>query len=209
MNIHCPPAREGELQAEMKRLASAPWAPQGHDALGRIPQEGFFYFHREVVGEQLSCTLCIRREKDGHWIVEAIVPDEYQPQKIPLEAYKKILNEFESQIAEPAAESVEGMTGIELSQYRLEDYFSQHSVGFLETFCHSSNGFGSHPSDQEKWMRFLIAAYDDGNEVHCDVFGNCLKTAQWWPEEGVSQLIREYDFAMRLLHQSGRTPDRD
>lgn len=204
MNIHFPPARESELHAEMKRLASAPWAPHPHDAFERPPQDGSFYFHRDVVGDHPSCTLCIRREKDGHWIVQAIVPDEDRPQQIPLEAYKAILNEFNSQIAEPAAEKVKGMTGIELSHYRLEDYFSQNAVGLLETFCHTSNGFGSHPSDQEKWMRFLIAAYDDGNDVHCDVFGNCLKTAEWWPEKDIPRLVREYDFAMCLLHQSGR-----
>ena len=207
MNIHFPPAREAALHAEMQRLATGPWTPQPHDAFNRPPQDGSFYFHRAVVGDHPSCTLCIRREKDGHWIVQTIVPDEGQPHQIPLAAYKAILNEFDSQIAEPAAQLVEGMTGIELSHYRLEDYFSQNAVGLLETFCQTSNqgDLGSHPSDQEKWMRFLLAAYDDGDEVHCDVFGNCLKTAEWWPEEDIRRLVHEYDFAMRLLQQSGRT----
>ena len=110
-------------------------------------------------------------------------------------------------IADPAAETVEGMTGIELSQYRLQDYVSPDTVGLLETFCATSNqgDLGSHLSDQEKWIRFLLAAFDDGNVVHCEIFGNCLKTAGWWPEEGIRRLVREYDFAMRLLEQSGRT----
>ena len=40
--------------------------------------------------------------------------------------------------------------------------------------------------------------------VLSSIFGNCLKSAKWWPEEGICRLVREYDFAMRLLKQSGR-----
>ncbi|MEM1228066.1 MAG: hypothetical protein AAGJ40_20440 [Planctomycetota bacterium] len=205
MNIHFPSVREADLLSEMQRIASAPWTSQPHDTFNRPPQDGYFYFHRDVVGDHPSCTLCVRREKGGHWIVQNIVPDEDQPQQIPLDAYKTILSEFESQIAEPAADSVKGVTAIELSHYRLEDYFSRRAIGLLETFCETSNGYGSNPSDQEKWMWFLIAAYDDGDEIPCDVFGNCLKTAKWWPEDGIPRLVREYDFSMSLLQHSGRT----
>jgi hypothetical protein len=209
MNIHFPPSREDELHEGMKLRATSPWAPQEHDALNRPPEDGSYFFHRDVVGDQPSCMLCIRREKDGHWVVHTIVPDRGQIRQIPLDMYKAILSEFESQIAEPATDAVEGMTAIELGQYRLEDYFSRHVVGLLETFCATSNqtDLGSHPSDQEKWIRFLLAAYDDGKNIHCDVFGNCLKSAEWWPEDGIRRLVREYDFAMRLLQQSGRSPE--
>jgi hypothetical protein len=120
--------------------------------------------------------------------------------------YKAILREFDSTIAEPAAELVDGMTAIEISQYRLQDYFSPRAVGLLEAFCLSSNqaDLGTHPGDQERWITFLLAAFADGNDVHCDVFGNCLKTAEWWPEAGISRLVHEYDFAMRLLEQLHR-----
>ena len=207
MNIHFPPARERELHAEMNRRATNPWEPQNHDAFNHPPQDGSYYFHRAVVDDQPSCTLCIHREMDGHWVVQAIVPDEGQPRRIPLDMYKYMLREFETQIAAPAAETVEGMTGVELSQYRLQDYFSPNTVGFLKTFCATSNqgDLGTHPSDQEKWICFLLAAYDDGNNVHCDIFSNCLKTANWWPEDGIRRLVHEYDFAMRLLQQSSRS----
>jgi hypothetical protein len=207
MNIHFPPAKESELYAEMKRHTRLPWTSQDHDAFNRPPKDGSFFFHRDAVNEDPSSTLCICREKDGHWVVQAIVPDEGQPNPIPLDTYKAMLTEFETMIAEPAAEAAGGMTAIELSQYRLEDYFSPTTVRLLETFCATSNqgDLGSHPSDQEKWMRFLLAAFDDANDVYCDVFGNCLKTAEWWPETGIHRLVREYGFAMRLLEQLGRT----
>lgn len=158
------------------------------------------------MNDEPAYTLCICREKEGHWVVQNIVPDEGQTSQIPLEVYKAILTEFESRIAEPAAESVKGMTGIEYSKYRLEDHFSPKAVGLLRTFCETSNAgdLGSHPSDQKKWINFLLTSYDEGKEIHCDIFGKCLKNANWWPEGGIPRLVREYDFAMRLLAQSGR-----
>lgn len=206
MDIRFPPAKEAELHEEMKRLASAPWSSQTHDPFGRPASSDRFYFHRDNVGDEPSCTVCIWRKELGHWIVLNIVPDEGQGHQIPINQYKKILTNFESEIAGPAAETIEGITSIDTSQYRLEDYFSPDAVKLLRHFCETSNqsDWGQHLSDQEKWMEFLLRVYDDNTDVHCDVFGRCLHTAGWWPEEGISRLVSEYDFAMRLLKQSGR-----
>ncbi len=206
LDIRFPPERENELHAAMIASAQAPWSPKDTDALDRPIEAGSYYFHRNVVDGAASCTLCIRREKPGHWVVQNIVPDEGQPAQIPLDQYKLLLREFDSLIAEPATNAVNGVSAIEFSQFRLEDYFSPRTVKLLEAFCGAANqaDLGSHPCDQERWLRFLISAYDDGHSVHCDIFGNCLRTANWWPDHGVPVLVHEYDFAMRLLQQSGR-----
>ena len=206
MQIHFPQTKETELYEKMKQLARPPWSPQQHNPFGKPADSDRFYFHRDNVGDEPSCTVCIWRKEPGYWIVVSIVPDEGQVTQIPINQYKNILTNFESEIAEPAAETIEGITSIDTSQYRLEDYFSRESVKLLQHFCETSNqgDLGTHLSDQEKWIAFLLQAYDDGNEVHCDVFGECLKTAKWWPEEGISILVSEYDFAMRLLRQSSR-----
>jgi len=206
MDIFFPQAREEELHEEMKRLARAPWSSQPHNPLGKPADSGRFYFHRDNVGDDPSCTVCIRRDKPGHWIVNNIVSDEGQVRKIPISQYKKILINFESEIAGPAAEYVEGYPSIGISQYRLEDCFSPEAVKLLKNFCETSNqsDLGTHLSDQEKWIAFLLWVYDDNSSVHCDIFGKCLQTAKWWPEKGIRILVNEYDFAMRLLKQSGR-----
>src|SRR5262249_29272199 len=202
MNIHFPPAREGELHEVMKRQAKAPWTSQSFNPFGKKPDDGHFYFHRDVMADDPSCTLCIYRKQPGHWIVSTIVPDEGQePNPIPVDRYKTILSEFDSEIAEPAASAVQGMSAIDISTFRLEDYFSPKSVERLRRFCITSNqsDLGTHLSDQEKWIAFLLCAYDEGKDVHCDIFGDCLRNAGWWPEIGLCRLVSEYDFAMRLL----------
>jgi len=202
MDIHFPAAQEAELLEAMKSNAesSALWQWQGHDPFKRAPENGKFYFHRDTNNQEPSCTVCLRRLDDGHIIVHTITPDEYG--EIPVNEYVQILNDFESQIAGPAAEALSGMTSIGTSKHTLNDHFSQEAVRLLELFCTTSNGLGSHPSDQEKWHDFLLYVYRNNEDVHCDVFGACLKAAGWWPEEGISQLVHEYDFSMALLSRS-------
>ena len=65
----------------------------------------------------------------------------------------------------------------------------------------------SHPSDQRKWIAFLLCVYRTQTEVDGDTFGACLKAKGWWPEEHIPALVDEYEFAMRLLGQAeGRIP---
>ena len=206
MHIRFPPAREAELHEKMKRLAKAPWSPQLYDPQGRPAVTGRFYFHRDIVNDEPSCTVCIWRKELGNWIVTNLVPDEGQINPIPIDHYKKILTNFESDIAEHAVGSVEGITSIDIDQYRLEDYFSREAVKLLQHFCETSNqtDLGTHLSDQEKWIAFLLQVYEDNSNVHCDIFRYCLQTAECWPKEGIRTLVSEYDFAMRLLEQAER-----
>lgn len=206
MNVHFPPSREAELHAEMMRCSIAPWTPQPFTPFGKEVQEGNYYFHLDVVGNDPSCTVCILRKKPGHWLVHAIIPDDGQPSPLTVYQYKRILSQFHVEVVEPAVNLVKGVAAIEMSISRLEDHFSPTAVELLQRFCSTSNqsDLGSHLSDQEKWIAFLVRVYDDSNDVHCDIFGDCLRNANWWPEAGISRLIREYDFALRLLKQSGR-----
>jgi hypothetical protein len=148
LDIHFPPAKEGELVKLMHKLAAAPWSPSRLDAMGREPTEGHWYFHRDRADVYPACTLCIDRTKPGHWYARNIVPDEGEGHQIPLVKYKAMLSEFEAQIAGPAAAEVEGMASIEFGVYRLEDHFSPQAVKLLEAFCLSSNqgDLGTHPS---------------------------------------------------------------
>lgn len=206
MDVYFPHAREADLLGEMTRNAAAPWSAMVVDALGRVPEPGAFYFHRDVIDGAPSCTVCMRRNEPGKFVVVNIVPDEGQGGQISIEDYKSIITDFDSKVAEPAALVVGGMTAVEISVYRLEDYFSPRSVELLKQFCGAANhgDLGSHPSDQDRWMAFLVSAYDERNDVHCDVFGACLKNERIWPEHGVRQLVREFDFSMRLLKHVGR-----
>jgi hypothetical protein len=204
MDIRFPPAQEAALLQAMKCETEPPWQWQAHDAFRRPPQPGTFYFHRDGLASDPPCTLCIRREAEGHLIVQAIVPDLGTVVEISVDQYVHILRDFETLIAGPAADALGGMTSIGTSTHTLEDYFSPKSLRLLENFCTTSNAtdLGSHLSDQEKWMDFLLQVFREDNLVHCDTFGGCLKAKGWWPESGIRSLVSEFDFSQRLLRQA-------
>jgi hypothetical protein len=160
IDINFPAARETELLEEMNHRSVLPWAPQGVDPHGRPREENRFYIHRDAVGDDSPSTICAYRKEPGHWQIVAVVPDEWFPNP-PVEAYLRILSAFDSEIAGPAAETVEGLSAMGTSQYRLEDHFSQTAIKLLERFCKTSNmsDGGHHLSDQEKWVDFLLCAY--------------------------------------------------
>ncbi|MBN1555449.1 MAG: hypothetical protein JXA11_11945 [Phycisphaerae bacterium] len=207
LNIYFPGTREEELHEKMKRLAKSPWYSQDHNTHGKPADNGFFYFHHDELGENPSCTLCIARSEPGHWTVTGIVPDKGQVNPIPCECYSRMLDDFNSNIANPAADTVDGMTSIDIHTFRLKDYFSPQAVKKLSHFCKSANqcDLGHHPCDQERWNSFLIQVFEDNKDIpSCDIFGDCLKTAKLWPEDDIPRLRKEYDFAMRLFEQYER-----
>jgi len=203
MDIHFPGIKEIALLEAMKSRANSPWQWQAHNTFGKPPDEGSFYFHRDKTNSEPPCTVCIHRIAPGHLRVQTIVPDAMKVH-IPADQYVAILNEFDSQIATPVTEALNGMTSIGTSKHTLEDHFSPEAVKLLEHFCTTSNvaDHGTHLSDQGKWMAFLLQVHRNNENVHCDTFGACLTAKKWWPEDGIRTLVDEYDFAMRLLEQA-------
>ena len=206
LDIRFDESKEAALLVEMTSRASAPWQWQEHDAFGRPPENGSFYFHRDQRDNEPPCTLCIRREALGHLVVHAVVPDANHVHEIPINQYVDILREFDTLIAGPAAETLNGMTSMDTSRRTLEDYFSPDAVRLLERFCKTANiaDGGSDLSDQEKWIDFLLHVHRKDQYVHCDTFRACLRAKKWWSEEGIPDLVHEFDFAMRLLRQADR-----
>lgn len=187
--------------------AVPPWTKQNRDAFGRVPKPGSFYFHRDKAGIEPPCTLCLTHEAPGHLVVRAIVPDAGTVSSIPHDQYLLILREFDEKIASPSVEKFDGMASIGTSTHTLEDYFSSKAITLLERFCTTSYGSGSDLGDQEKWIAFLLEVFRNGQYVHCDTFGACLEAKGWWQDDGIRDLVHEYDFAMRLLSQAKTSDD--
>jgi hypothetical protein len=76
----------------------------------------------------------------------------------------------------------------------LADYFSAESIELLELFCKTSNAstLGTHPSDQLKWMNFLLHVHRSRTNVSPDTFGALLEAEGWWPKRGIPTLVDEW-----------------
>jgi hypothetical protein len=202
LDIRFPESRKAELIEAMKSGAVPPWNWRPSESFNDPSVKDYLIFHRDRVGADPPCTVWLYPESPGKLTVANIVPDPKAVRdRIPIERYVSILRDFDCTIAEPAAAAVEGLTSMDTHQRSLEDYFPAESIRLLEWFCTTSNAGdgGTHPSDQAKWMSFLLSVHRSRTDVNCDIFGACLRAKQWWPEDGIPDLVHEYDFAMRLL----------
>lgn len=205
MDIRYPEGYEPSLAEKMVSRATGIWRKSG-SPVNRPIEDGQYFFHRDASGGIVSCIVCLNRSEPGHLVVVNIVPDKMGDQ-ISIDQYVTILQDFNSTIAEPAADEVGGMTSIDTSKRTLEDYYSKESLQLLEYFCKSSNGYGSHPSDQRKWRAFLLHVHRNEKErPHGDTLGRLLAATDWFPQDGIRNLAMEYNFAMELLDQFWLTP---
>jgi hypothetical protein len=211
MTIHFPESKEGDLIAALKGQATPPWRWEEKNALpDHLGDEGYVLFCREPVGTEPPYQVWLYHQTPGELVLTnifALGPME----GITRAQYTRVLEEFEKLIAEPAAACVGGLAAIDTQTRRPEDYFSPRAVQYLQLFCTTSNvsTLGSHPSDQRKWVMFLLQTYRDQvanqADVDCDTLGECLRAKGWWPEEDIPRLVQEYDLAMVLLRAYEQT----
>ncbi|GCD56588.1 hypothetical protein [Acetobacter pasteurianus] len=87
------------------------------------------------------------------------------------------------------------------SAFDLLDYLSEESKKRLELFSHEANkSTGSaHPSDNERWLAFIIQSHLDGKIIPTDSLKRWLIEEEGWQPEIVSDLVIEYEQGLSLL----------
>jgi hypothetical protein len=109
LTIRFPEHKETDLIAALTARAAPPWRRQEIDAFRCPGLDDHIAFHHDRVGDDPSCTLWIYRQP-GNFEVVNIVPDEPTSDRISIDQYVRILHDFDQAIADPAAESVGGMS---------------------------------------------------------------------------------------------------
>jgi hypothetical protein len=204
LDIYFPNDQESRLIDAMKKRANGQWQWRPHGPGTQSVKDGQYFFHRVADKLAPASTLYLARKAPGHLWVPCFTSDTTDAQ-IPWGNLPGMIQDFCTQIADPAANIVDGYCSVGTSTHTLEDYFSSESIALLQGFCTSSNAgdLGTHPRDQERWMAFVIHHYRNRTKrVAGDVFGELLRDKEWWPEYGIPRLVREFDFAMRLLEQA-------
>jgi hypothetical protein len=126
------------------------------------------------------------------------VPDEYG--RLSCAQYNSILIEFYLKFLYPAA--AEAGLPIELSpdERSFEREYGREATRLLKQFSICANKTCTHPSDQRRWMNFLIHLHH--RRPNRD-YGFAL-LAKWlsddgWSRDKTSELISECEFALDLL----------
>lgn len=151
----------------------------------------------EYHGERFpKAGLTIFEKKKGHWYIPNIVPLEQGT--LSYGEYNGILEDFYSSCVEQYKKS--NMLSSEISPFSLSeiDVLGENGAALLKAFSTEANKStgSSHPCDQERWFKFLLAVRD------MDIPTNYLERIlieQGWSENNADKLAMEYEFAHDLI----------
>lgn len=183
--VHVPWRHESERE---ELLRSAGSHSKDVIALVRDPFEGID-----------RSALVLWEDADGYH-VSNIVPE--KAGQLSIAQYNAILQDFVARIAEPAARNGSFRVEVTSAKQSLDDWLDSGTADALRRFSRAANKStgASHPSDQERWFKFLISAYRTSAHMSPGDLARWLREVENWPEDTAHELAVEYEFASALLH---------
>ncbi len=153
---------------------------------------------RGAQGEVPAIGLVLCATVDGYEVVN-IVPQESG--SIGIAVYNRVLNDFYRDVIEPAAEDQPWTIELTKAAQELEDWLGGPAAQALRTFSGAANKStgASHPSDEKRWFKFLIAAHQSGRRAEAELLWRWLMEVERWPEREAHDLAADYETALSLL----------
>ena len=198
----CAEKRRAELCEALRSGASSPWRHAGEREreLARASSVAptFLAFDRRSEDGIAASGLTLREQPDGYTVAN-IVPLENGD--LSVSRYNDVLNDFLDRVVNPALTDSDVEVKVTPRRQTITDWTSSSAASALHTFsacANKSTGTG-HPADQERWFRFLFAAYDTDSRLDTDLLGRWLVEVEDWPPEMAEHLTDEYRYSMDLL----------
>jgi len=115
--------------------------------------------------------------------------------------YNGLVTDFFERFVQPHADKAGVTAELTEVQADLEHWLSHDAAEKLRRFSRVANrGTGaSHPSDRQRWLEFLVTAYQEGNHLDAVTLQRWLIEIEGWPPEVACQLAVEYEFGGELI----------
>ena len=191
-----PEERRQEIRQVLRQHVEDPW--RHAEEREQVIFEGFMLFERRSRDDLPASGLSLRTEHDGYKVVN-IVPLEVN--KISINIYNDVLNDFLNRIAKPASKNADFRIKIKPRMQSITDWTSQKAADVLHRFsvlANKSTGSG-HPLDQKRWFQFLLSARRTRRRLSPHLLGRWLVEVEGWPSEIAGSLVMEYEYGMNLL----------
>jgi len=155
-----------------------------------------------------SCTDTSSRKAASLWLAYRNDDTLYVSNIIPLnlrqldvDQYNEIIREFYKKFVAPAAESLTLKHVLTSDTKEIQDWVSTETVAKLQRFARlaNKNTGSTHPSDQERWFNFLVAAHAESTTLGPQTLAKWLEETEGWPEEIAYDISIEYEFSQSLL----------
>ena len=196
--LRCPYRRRDELRRALIAQAKSPWR-LAEDTEERLPEGCMAFEH--MAGDGIAASiLTLWPESDGYK-VSNILP--LATMQLSTSEYNDVLNDFRVQLVEPVVSNdPEFCVEVTKRKRPITDWISQEAADALHSFSMRANKStgSSHPSDQDQWFRFLIAAYKANGELDAESLLAWLTEVEEWPSDVAEDLVGEYEFGIGLLN---------
>jgi hypothetical protein len=187
-----------ELVGEIERRISSPWSRDQETEQSRHLGGRYRVFGRQdtTAGPGVLLFL-ITRNYDVE--IANVVPtgDRHE---LTMQEYNEAVAEFNDRFLAEAA-SILGLE-VSLSETELDlgQVLDEGTFRALLAFSRASNRAtgSSHPSDRQRWLSFIVAAYRTGANLSSGDLQSWL-VLDGWSEDVVFDLIVQFEFAMGLL----------
>ena len=187
-----------ELLTTIRKHTRAPWLEASEDQ-SPVP-ESIVRFDRERGADISAARLTLWRQPNGYKVVN-IVP--LETVRLTASEYNAVLSDFCENVILPA--SLEAGFEYETSKkfQSITDWTSEEAVRALHIFSSLANKStgSSHPSDKERWLKFLLVVFDAPNRPDPGLLERWLIEAEHWPSEIANDLAIQYEFGMALLEK--------
>lgn len=197
LRVFVDPSRLDEIADAAAELLTAPWRRANeHDKteLNRGMVD-WRVFERDADAALPGALLfLVPHSRDGHLYVSNVVPT--KGHSLGVENYNAILAEFTSRFVRPVA--VSNDFSFELTADWVDIAEDLGEVAFGALVAASIFPDGTHPTDIERWMKFILTARREHLDVDTELLARWLEAEGFTPDRAFDRVM-EFDFALRLL----------
>jgi hypothetical protein len=156
-------------------------------------------FQCTAAGNRKAAALWLAKRRADALYVTNVVPSEQS--RLSHDEYNAVLDDFVSRLAAPVAKSTGVQIALGQDEFDIDECFPPKTLERLRRFASSANpATGSaHPSDQEYWFEFVVAAHHESASWEVNRLGRWLTEEVGWDADVVFELQIEYERERALL----------
>ena len=160
---------------------------------------------RPAAASASGVSLWMHAEADGRYKVSNVIP--VVSGELGIDGYNRALQDFVESVVRPASLHSGLMYSLSGEVKTISDWADKATCDALMRFSRLANKSTgrSHPSDEGRWLAFLIEAHSTGASLSTEQLAKWLIEVENWPLEIAWELGFEYGLSRSLLAKYDET----
>ena len=201
MALRVPAEQRPAVRAALISFATPPWSfDEQRSAESKLLSlfGEVLLFRREASASFPAAGLTVLGNDEGYEVPN-IVP--LSPGALNFREYNAVLEDFRERVASPVAVGLPLNIEVSNATQDLEDWTSADAATALELFSAAANkaSGASHPMDEKRWFRFLVADYRGKKRLGAARLMRWLHEVEGWNEDTAHKLASQYEMGIDLL----------